>query len=186
MSILTFAAPFTGALNGHTLTGTWHTFGQRALVDGTWHEFAPTAFDRVLADATRDIFAFWNHDERLILGRLGNGTLSIAHDRVSATYEINLPPTSYAADLEALSAADYIAGNSFAILPGKTRAGRAPDGRPVLLHTDVDRLIEVSPVSLPAFKSTSLMLNSEQFAERVVTGVNIDSQIALAHYKARY
>jgi hypothetical protein len=156
MDRLTFAA--TAALEGNTLSGVAHVFGERTLVGNRYMEFARGAFDAAMA--TSDTRAFWNHDTTLLLGRASTGTLRLKAEPDGLHYAIDLPATSYAADMKALIDRGDLHDMSFGIMPGKTRVGRAPDGRQVITHTSVSDLFDVSPVSMPAFGGTSVQLHS--------------------------
>lgn len=151
-----FAA--TAALDGNTLSGVAHAFGQRTYVGGKYVEFAQGAFDQALL--TSDVRAFVNHDTTLLLGRQSSGTLRITAEPDGLHYSIDLPPTSYAEDMKALIARGDLNEMSFGIIPGKTRTSRALDGKPVVTHTSVAELFDVSPVSLPAFGGTSIQIHS--------------------------
>jgi hypothetical protein len=68
---------------------------------------------------------------------------------------------------------------SFGINPGKATTGKAPDGKPMTTYTDVDTLLDISPVSLPAFEGTSIQLHSAADPESVA------SQTVKARHRAR-
>jgi HK97 family phage prohead protease len=161
MDRVTFAA--TGALDGNTLTGIAHAFGQRTRLGSGWVEFAPGSFDRALRKG--DVRAFVNHDSTLILGRQRAGTLRLSAEPTGLRYAIDLPETSYAADLRVVIDRGDIDAMSFGIIPGKFRLQRAPDGRQLMLHTQVQDLFDISPVSLPAFEGTSIQLHARALAD---------------------
>ena len=158
MDRVTFAA--TGALEGNTLSGIAHVFGQRTLVGGRYIEFKPGAFSKALKNA--DVRAFWNHDTTLLLGRQGAGTVRVEAKPDGLHYAIDLPDTTYAADLKALVARGDLTEMSFGIMPGAVTMGKAEDGRPVQIHTSVESLFDISPVSMPAFGGTSIQLHSQR------------------------
>jgi len=156
MERVTFAA--TGELVGNTLSGTVHVFGTRTLVGGRYVEFAPKAFDKALKAS--DVRAFWNHDTTLLLGRQSAGTLRLEVGPERLSYAIDLPDTTYAADMRALVERGDLSEMSFGIIPGDIRLGKADDGKPVQTHMSVASLFDISPVSLPAFAGTSAELHS--------------------------
>jgi hypothetical protein len=176
MDRLTFAA--TAALEGNTLSGVAHAFGERTLMGFEYHEFARGAFDAALR--TGDARAFHNHDHNLLLGRQSSGTLRIRGEADGLHYEIDLPDTSYAADIKVLVARRDLTEMSFGIMPGKTRVSRAPDGRRVITHTSVESLNDISTTPLPAFGKTSLQLHSAD-----AQGEPLKSQAIKARQRAR-
>lgn len=147
-------------VEGNTLKGYAHVFGTTAqVVRGHYERFAVGAFDKVLTDPTTDVRAFWQHDPRLLLGRQGNGTVRIeAGDDTGLPFEIDLPNTSYASDLRELVDRGDLETMSFGFIPGEVRTSRAPDGLTLRTHTNVRELVDISPVSIPAFTGTSVSL----------------------------
>lgn len=176
MDRLTFAA--TASIDGNTLSGVAHVFGQRTMVHGRWVEFATGSFDDALAKS--DVRAFVNHDTTLLLGRQSNGTVSLTADRVGLNYAIDLPDTSYARDLKVMVERGDLTEMSFGIFPGKTRRTTASDGVGVILHTAVKDIFDISPVSLPAFGGTSAALHSAS-----IDGETVRSQLIRARARAR-
>jgi len=159
MDRLTFAA--TAGLEGNTLSGVVHTFGQRAAVGNRYVEFAPGAFDAALVGS--DVRAFFNHNTDKLLGRQSSGTLKLEVGADGLRYAIDLPATSYADDLKVLLARGDLSEMSFGILPGKFTFTKATDGKQVQTHTSVQALFDVSPVALPAFAGTSVALHSQRY-----------------------
>jgi HK97 family phage prohead protease len=156
MERITFGA--TGTMTGNTLEGVAHTYGTRAAQGSGYVEFAPGSFKQALRKA--DVRAFVNHNTDLILGRTTSGTVRLSDEADGLHYAIDLPETSYAADLKAVVARGDVTEMSFGILPGAMKVLRADDGRQVQLHTQVKELFDISPTALPAFTSTSVELHS--------------------------
>jgi len=172
---LTFAA--TGAMEGNTLAGVAYVYGQRTLRGNAWMTFAAGAFDEALSRG--DVRAFWNHDTTLLLGRQSTGTVRLDSRPDGLHYAIDLPDTSYAADMKALVARGDLTEMSFGIVPGKVSKGKADDGRPLHTHTSVAEFFDISPVSLPAFGGTSAQLHSLH-----AIGESIASQLVNARHRA--
>ena len=172
MDRLVFGA--TAALQGRTLSGVAHTFGTRTLMDGRYIEFSRGAFDEALLAS--DVRAFWNHDQRLLLGSQHAGTVRVTSEDDGLHYAIDAPTTSYADAMLALIERGDLASMSFGIMPGKTKLGRAEDGKQVVTHESVAELFDISPVSMPAFEQgTSIALHNRSFA-----GESIRSQLIRA------
>lgn len=150
----------SASIEGNTLKGTAHLFGQTAFVGGRYERMAPGSFDAALSDPNTDIRAFMNHDPNLLLGRQGAGTLTVSADAEALSFSVDLPDTSYAHDLKTLVERGDLTGASFAFLPKKFALTRTADGKELRTHLEVGRMLDVSPVSLPAFSGTDVQLRS--------------------------
>ncbi len=147
------------AVRGNVLHGHAAVFGQIATVPEGIEGLDVGAFDQVLGDAGTDVRALWNHDPTLLLGRQGVGTLRVDADAQGLAFEIDLPATSYAADLRALVERGDLDGASFGFVPGTSRLERAEAGT-IRWHTAVRQLVDVSPVTFPAYAGASTALRS--------------------------
>jgi HK97 family phage prohead protease len=176
MERITFAA--TASVKGHTLEGVAHAFGKRTLVGNRYIEFAAGAFDAAMA--RDDTCAFLNHDTGKLLGRKSNGTVRLSAEQDGLHYAIDLPDTSYSRDLETLIERGDMTSMSFGVIPGKYQLAKAPDGKQVQIHTSVNSLFDISPVSLPAFEGTSISLHS-----LALEGETVRSQTIKARHRAR-
>lgn len=145
-----------------TLAGHAAVFGQMADLPGHYEAIAPEAFDDALK-SDRDIKALWNHDTAMVLGSTRAQTLRLGVDELGLAFEVDLPDTSYARDLEALVSRADVSAMSFGFIEGEDEWSVAPDGRQLRTHTRVARLVEVSPVSLPAYDGTDCYLRSFTF-----------------------
>ena len=118
---------------------------------GFYEQIATGAFDDVLDNDTR---AYFNHDENLLLGRVSSGTLRIGTDARGLYYEVDLPNTSYANDLVELMKRGDVNQSSFAFLIERDR-WEERDGKTYRIIEKVSRLLDVSPVSQPAYESAT-------------------------------
>jgi HK97 family phage prohead protease len=120
----------------------------------------PGAFRRTLA-AGADVVALVAHDSRMILGRSGAGTLSLAEDGKGLAFEVDLPPTTAARDLLVSVERGDVAGASFAfrVPKGGDRWTFKQDGPAARELLDVD-LLDVTVTALPAYPDTSVALRS--------------------------
>lgn len=126
----------------------------------------PTAFNRALAED--DVRGLFNHDDSVVLGRTGAGTLRLSVDAVGLRYEIDPPDTQAARDLiQSLRRGD-ISGSSFGFIPRDTSrrevAGDAASGKPaemVIERNDV-QLFDVGPVTFPAYAGASSGVRSSR------------------------
>jgi HK97 family phage prohead protease len=170
----------SASLEGNTLSGTVHLFGVRALVNGGYEEFAPSAFTEILNREDIDVRSFWNHNTDLLLGRRGAGTLRLEAEDEALNFSVDLPETTYAEDLKVLVRRGDLTGMSFGYIPGKFQLGSF-NGKVLRRHTSVASLIEVSPVSLPAFDGTSVQLHGQTFELET-----LKSQIVRAKARAEF
>lgn len=118
------------------------------------------AFDRSLMSG-KDIRALVDHDSAKVLGRTSINTLRLSVDDHGLKVEIDLPNTTYAADVRALLERGDVSQMSFGFLlnPNGDRWERSADGSRLRTLLDVD-LIEVSLVSIPAYPDTSAAVRS--------------------------
>lgn len=125
----------------------------------TLERLASTAFDRVLANEP-DVRALKNHDPNLVLGRTGRN-LELSVDDVGLRFRIDpLPDTQAAHDLREEMRQGLISGASFAFIPDEETFEQAADKRFIRTHTSVGGLLDVSPVTFPAYTETDVALRS--------------------------
>lgn len=174
-------------LKGNTLHGHASVFGVHAdLGDGTVERMGPTAFDAVLEDEATDPRALWNHDPSQLLGRQSAGTLHLRVDGDRGlAYAVDLPDTSYARDLRVLVERGDLDGASFGFIPGEVVRDRTEDGRPRVTHTSVAELLDVSPVTYPAYQGASTALRMRPMTFDRPTLTRVRSQTALVRHRIR-
>ncbi|WP_249976083.1 HK97 family phage prohead protease [Vreelandella olivaria] len=123
-------------------------------------EIAPGAFDDVLGD---DVRALFNHDANFVLGRTRSSTLALSIDAEGLRYEITPPDTQTVRDLvlAPLSRGD-ITGSSFAfrVAPDGDEWREDEDGLIVRTINRFSRLLDVSPVTYPAYQDAGAAARS--------------------------
>lgn len=155
---------------GNTLTGYASVYGTYADLGAYVETFAPNAFNATLADPATDVRSFWNHDSAKLLGRQSAETLRVWTDSTGLGFEVELPNTSYASDVRALAERGDVGGVSIGFRAGQEDWSRIGQ-RELRTHTSVATLIEISPVSLPAYNSTTIALRSlEHIAQPAING----------------
>jgi HK97 family phage prohead protease len=125
--------------------------------------------------------ALWNHDPNYPLARFP-GTLRMNVDEVGLRYEFPVPDTSYGRDLAANIAAGIVRGSSFSfqVAPGG-EAWSVEDGRSIRTVTKIDSLIDVGPVTFPAYPDADVTVARRSFdAFRVSQFANSERAIAAA------
>lgn len=122
-------------------------------------KIAPGAF----ADALRisDVRALINHDPNYVLGRTKAGTLNLVEDEIGLRYEIDPPETSFAKDLLVSITRGDINQSSFAFTVSPDNETWDESGQvPVRTIHKFDEIFDVSPVTYPAYNSTSVGVRS--------------------------
>ena len=100
--------------------------------------------------------AFVNHDSTRLLARRTANTLRLSEDSKGLRFEADLPDTSYARDVLASIERGDINGMSIGFVATK-RTSDYDVNADTVLHTILRaELIEVSPVTFPAYEGTSV------------------------------
>lgn len=132
------------------------------LTEGLYEELAPTAFDESLKN--NDIRCLFNHDKSMVLGRTGNGTLTLRTDDVGLYGEVVINPNDKQAnDIYERVARGDINACSFGFFPKKEEPIQVDDGVKYRVH-NADTL-EVSIVTFPQYKETEIKARSQQLEE---------------------
>lgn len=144
-------------LVGHAAV--WRTLS--ADLGGFREEIEPGFFSQVLDN---DVRALWNHDANLVLGRTKSGTLRLEEDKEGLAVEIEPPDTGWARDSMVTMRRGDVDQMSFTftVLPDGARWRQGEDGRLVrtLLPGGCGRLIDVAPVTYPAYAETSVSVRA--------------------------
>ena len=144
--------------NGNTIRGYAAIYNSDSeWMGGFYEQIATGAFDGVMDN---DVRAYFNHDENLLLGRVSSGTLRISTDKRGLFYEVDLPNTTYANDLAELMKRGDVNQSSFAFLIEKDRWEQR-DGTTYRIIEKVSRLLDVSPVSQPAYPDSTSELKRD-------------------------
>jgi len=116
----------------------------------------PGAFDDVMDN---DVRALINHDPNLILGRTSNGTLELSTDERGLKYKVKLGDQQYARDFyESVKRGD-ISQSSFAFTIDKQSWN---EERTVRSVDKVRQLLDVSPVTYPAYAAATVQARDQQ------------------------
>lgn len=133
------------------------------------------AFRKAL-DEHQDVAALWNHDSRMVLARVGNGTLDLNEDPRGLATTARVADTSYARDLQTLTKRGDVNSMSFGFTVAEDRWTEETDADGnVTAHRDiikVDRLLDVSPVTFPAYPQTNVQARSAELADAWAATLN--------------
>lgn len=141
-----------------TLIGYAAVFNSRTELGWFDEEIAPGAFARSLADGD-DVRALFNHDSARVIGRRNAETLRLVEDSIGLRVEIDLPDTTTARDLVASIDRGDIDGMSFGFRAREQEWIEREDENELRRLIEVE-LIEVSPVTFPAYADTTIAQRS--------------------------
>lgn len=124
------------------------------LWDGVFEEVAPEAVDDSLKN--NDIRCLFNHDTNIVLGRTGNGTLELRKDEKGLFGRVKINPNDkQALDIYARIERGDINACSFGFNVINEEIQSRDDGTVKFILKKID-LHEVSPVTFPAYPTTSI------------------------------
>lgn len=117
----------------------------------------PAAFNASRGDGWPDVIARYNHDDNMLLGSTGGGTLRLAIDGTGLDYEVE-PPKARGDILELVQRGD-VRKSSFAFRTIEDDWGTTDQGFPMRTLVKV-RLVDVAPVNTPAYPDSTAGLRS--------------------------
>lgn len=163
------------------LSGYAAVFGDVTEIAGLFTErIAPGAF----ADAVKrdDVRALFNHDANYVLGRTTAGTLRLIEDERGLRYEADPPDTQWARDLMVSVQRGDVSQSSFAFEVTDEEWDYTNRAMPLRTIKQV-RLYDVSPVTYPAYASTSVSARSVEQAK--AQPVDTSWQVEIGHSRER-
>lgn len=120
---------------------------------GFVERIAPTFFSKSRGDGWPGVIARYNHDDNMVLGTIGGGTLRLLVDEIGLNYEVDLPQAR--ADVYELVQRGDVRQSSFAFIAYEDDWTTSDQGFP--LRTLVSgRALDVAPVNTPAYEDTSV------------------------------
>ena len=139
------------------------------------------AFDDTIGDDVRVLF---NHDPNMLLGRTKSGTASIAVDADGLRYTVTPPATQVGRDVLELVQRGDVDGSSFGfrVLEDRWTPGATAGDLPVR-HVQRVALLDVSPVTVPAYSETTAEVRDQ--AAAVEAGVKAAEAATVAALAAR-
>lgn len=114
-------------------------------------------FNKSRGDGWPGVLARHNHDDNMLLGTTGAGTLRLAVDEIGLDYAVDLPQTR--ADVYELVQRQDVRQSSFAFIAFEDDWTTSDQGFP-LRSLISGRLIDVASVNTPAYEDTSTGLRS--------------------------
>ena len=113
------------------------------------------AFNDARSHGWPDVMARYNHDDNMLLGTTGGGTLTLSVDRQGLQYEVVVPQSR--SDVYELVTRGDIRKSSFAfrVLPDGDEWATTDQGYPLRTVQNL-QLIDVAPVNSPAYTDTTV------------------------------
>ena len=139
------------------------------------------AFDDTIGDDVRVLF---NHDPNQLLGRTKSGTATITIDADGLRYRVTPPATQAGRDVLELVTRGDVDGSSFGfrVLEDRWTPGATASDLPVR-HVERVALLDVSPVTVPAYSETTAEVRDQ--AAAVGAGVKAAETAAKGAIAAR-
>lgn len=126
---------------------------------GFIEQVAPSFFNKSRADGWPDVIARYNHDDNMLLGTTGAGTLDLRLDETGLLYEVD-PPQSRADILELVSRGD-VRKSSFAFRVYEDGDEWTVNDLGNVVRTLISgQLVDVAPVNRPAYPDSTAGLRS--------------------------
>lgn len=160
-SMVTAERRFT-AVPVETRAGDGRKIGGYAALHNTYssnlggfvEQFAASTWNETRGRGWPDVLARYNHDDNLLLGTTGGGTLRLEIDGTGLLYDVTLPQAR--ADVwELVSRGDVRKSSvAFRVMPEGDEWGLTDQGFPLRTVTSA-QLVDVAPVNLPAYPDTT-------------------------------
>lgn len=160
-----------------TLTGYAAVFDRLSVDLGGFREkIQRGAFAKTLKEG--DIRALFNHDANFVLGRTKNNTLSLMEDERGLRVSIRPPTTTWANDVVQSIERKDIDQMSFGFRVTRDSGEKVDvDEHGTIIRTLVEvHLIDVSPVTFPAYPQTKVSARSAELS-RIVEQINAGEEI---------
>lgn len=161
-----FEVRATGGDGPPELVGYAAVFNQEQQIDdwfSSWlEEVAPGAFKKTIREG--DIRALWNHDPSIVLGRNKAGTLELREDEHGLHTVIRPPDNEWGRPvIDAIRRGD-VSGMSISFQVIKQQMEYPPKGTEGKAKRTIKeaRLMDVSPVTFPAFPQTEIAARAEE------------------------
>lgn len=144
----------------------------------------PKAFSKAIKNS--DTRALFNHDSNYVLGRSTSKTLELSEDKTGLKFKLVPPDTTWARDLMVSVDRGDITQCSFGFTLAKGGDEWMESTKGMRRNiTQVDRLLDISLVTFPAYPDTSVALrNLEQVKKEEPDLIKLVDEMSTAFFKA--
>jgi len=161
------------------LTGYAALFNEPSLIlEGIRFRFQEVILPGAFRDSLDgDVRALWQHSDMYVLGRTTNGTLRLEEDERGLRFELEPPPTQWARDAVISIKRGDVTQMSFGfrVPEGGDEWDNGPDGIPLRKLKRVE-LLEISPVTFPAYPKTSVAVRNRMRALQEERPIPVDDE----------
>lgn len=179
----------SGKLEGYAAV--FHSDGDPGTEYELWADPSMRAVERIARGAFRsaiqegdDVRALLNHNSDALLGRTMSGTLRISEDDQGLAYSVDLPDTQLGKDVAELVDRGDISGSSFGFIVEQEswREEEMEGGMRLAIRTIENvRLLDVGPVTYPAYGGTSVASARSMLAGGGIRAVGDVSEARMAY-----
>jgi len=153
-----------GDASAPVIEGDAAVFGQETVI-GSWfrEKIRQGAFTRVLSEQP-DVIAAFNHDWNVVLGRTTSNTLRLEQTSTALRYsvDVNLADPQAVSVYEKVKRGDVSQSSfAFTVRSEEWTKGDGPNELALREIVEVDQLLDVSPVTFPAYPQTSVSARSK-------------------------
>jgi HK97 family phage prohead protease len=168
------------------LGGYASVFNTETVIAGLFREqIASGAFAEAVTQD--DVRALFNHDPNFVIGRTVSGTLTLREDETGLAYDVVPPDTQWARDLMVSVGRGDISQSSFGFAVNEDEWSRPERAGDLPLRTiRKAKLYDVSPVTYPAYESTTTAVRSAAAEAVLVENTNADLALVREADKARF
>ena len=124
-----------------------------------------------------DVRALFNHDSNYVLGRSLSNTLNLNEDRKGLRIEIDPPDTQFSNDLLVSIGRGDISQMSFGFYTKSDTWEESEDKKEVTRTLNEVDLVDVSPVTFPAYPETQVALRSMDKWKQQHSDADLDSNL---------
>jgi uncharacterized protein len=145
---------------------------------GSFREkIAPGAFSKAIADK-QDVRALFNHNPDNVLGRTKSGTLTLEEDNTGLKFTVDpMPDTTIGQDVHQMILRGDVDQCSFGFVVNRESVEYDADGVATRTVQECD-LFDVSPVTYPAYPTTSVQARSiEETAKHLKRAGSDDAEV---------
>jgi len=149
--------------DGRTIYGYALVFDQETDMGYYRERIDRKALDKANMD---DVRALFNHNSDYILARTASNTLVLEVDEKGLRYEFEAPNTTTGNDVLEMVERGDLSGSSFAFFVRGDQWDEKDKEKPLRTITDISEMLDVGPVTYPAYNQTSVSARSVEHMQQ--------------------